>query len=494
MSEALKSSQGAVWIQETPGKEPVYIGCIDVDALAESRGDQTLINCHDGRGGYVVVGSTGGPPEAVTTSLTALEFPESDVLDSLIDGNCMVNVYLMQRKCGRAEVFDNYVRGKIMHHTKLTNVGNENVVMREEDNAATRKLDLSAWNPVYRVRPVTVSRQTTASIVDWNDISFCNDAICAGECGVAGQAGSVGFAVGDVNAGVVSDVYTTTNAGTTWTVAAAMPFGAAQNAMSSVCFQIDRDSTRWLVARGTLAATALAVAYSDDAAATAWNSVTVGALVTEAAVGPQSLCAIDARHIWLATDGAGAAGNMYFSSDGGLSWTLQGASSVGGTSINCVHFSDFDNGYAGGAGDVIIKTTDGGTTWTAVAATGTGDAINTIWVFNQYRVIVGTATGHLFQSWDGGLTWTQGTFTGSAAGIVKCIEFAPGNDLVGYMAHTRAATHGDIHRTIDGGYSWERLDTITNVGINSVKVINPNLAHAVGEDVGATALALIVSG
>ena len=105
---------------------------------------------------------------------------------------------------------------------------------------------------------------------------------------------------------------------------------------------------------------------------------------------------------------------------------------------------------------------------------------------------VGDNGGELYFTTDAGVTWTRRTgWTGDGTGEIKGIEFA--NDLVGYMLHDDATPSGTVLLTINGGYSWRALSTPTNAGLNSLYVCGPNLAYAVGEPQGGTAVILKIA-
>jgi hypothetical protein len=56
MANTMKASNGGLFIQYKPGGEPLYIGCVDVDAITAPKGDSTPINCHgDGEGEFVTM-------------------------------------------------------------------------------------------------------------------------------------------------------------------------------------------------------------------------------------------------------------------------------------------------------------------------------------------------------------------------------------------------------------------------------------------------------
>jgi photosystem II stability/assembly factor-like uncharacterized protein len=231
------------------------------------------------------------------------------------------------------------------------------------------------------------------------------------------------------------------------------------------------------------------IAYSDDGGAT-WTLVTVGATNGEAVTGPHGLFYFDAQAIWLATN----QGNVYKSEDGGLSWDLQDSiTASAGNPLNSIRFSDYSNGYAVGDAGTIIRTLDGGETWSdSPDDPSSGADLLCCWVFSKYRLIVGDDAGYLWQSWDAGETWESPTFTGVGTGEVKDVAFA--NDYEGFMLHDTAAPIGWMHKTFDGGHTWERLSTPTNTGMNALHVCSGMLAYAVGEVYGGTGVILKASG
>lgn len=490
----LTTKNGALWIQLQAGKASEYFACGDLDAISEPAGDVGLIMCRDANGKYKTVGRTQAAPGAVTTSLSALVYPDADILDHI--KNCPVNIFALQRDCGVANVFANYLRGEILSNALVTTRSMENILRNTEDEVKTlRKLDFSADNPVIRVRKVDANRQSIAETTSLNDIAFCNDEQCAGACGSAKDLGESGVTVGNAPAGSPTskaDVWWTEDSGALWQNTlggAGHPFLVAEDVLSVVCFQVDRLVTRWLVARESTAAAA-AVAYSDDGGDT-WTSVTVGAILTEGAAWNGALFALDLQHIWFAT----SEGNVYFSADGGLTWELQdSATASAGKPLNCIKFADFQNGYAVGDDDTIIHTTDGGDTWSAITSpTDATDDLLSLHVFSQYRLIFGDDTGDIWQSWDEGVNWEAKAYSGQAAtDQINDMMFV--NDLTGFMVQNTNAPVGYVHRSKDGGHTWERLDTPTNAGLNAIWVCDQNLAYAVGSAQGGTSVVLKISG
>jgi len=492
----LKASNGGMWIQYTPGHEPIYVGCVDVEAITAPKGDSTPIMCHgEGEGEFVALGQSYAAPGNVTTTVKALVNLEKDVLDDW-EGQ-LLNVYFMQfAKCDKRGIFTNYPKGLAMLQARITSDDDENVVMREGDDATTRSLAISAPPPKIRFRPVVVTRQTAAFAAAFNDIFFDPLLRNAGACGSYRAGCTDGFIACDPIGGATADMLRTADSGITW-AATVDPFAAALAIMSGVRFDVDYGVKRTLVVRGTLAATPAACNYSDDDGAT-WQAaeVPIGATVTEAALTGASLFALDRSHIFFCTDGGAGGGKIYKSDNGGEagSWTeIVVAALVGANNLFAIKFADHDVGLCVGAAGIIILTVDSGVNWALVADPSGGSDIVSCDIFNRYRFIVGTDDGEMWQTWDGGATWTECVFRGNgvAADTVKDIVHA--NDVALYMVHNATGV-GHVHRSKDGGFNWERLDTPANAGLNAMYCCGTNSAWAVGEISAVNGVVLRVLG
>ena len=157
-----------------------------------------------------------------------------------------------------------------------------------------------------------------------------------------------------------------------------------------------------------------------------------------------------------------------------------------------VHFADDKYGVAVAAAGVVAVTSDGGETWRAGSVVTGTPVLNCVYVFNDKRVQVGTATGLLYQSTNFGVTWTGVTgWVGSGIGQVRDIDYI--NDFVGFIAHNTAAPLGTVLRTIDGGANWAALTTPVNSGLNAVKALTENSCFAGGEANAGKALLLKVT-
>jgi photosystem II stability/assembly factor-like uncharacterized protein len=487
---------GALWLQiNGPNTRPVYAGCQTVDDVEAPEGDVELIRCFDPSGRlWKTVGQTQAPPDPVTTTITGLMFKTASVVAML---RCPAVIYLLQM-CGegvRKDIFQNYDRGIALNVARKTNTTFSNIVHREEDNPSERGVDISANPPAFEFFNLgsAVSRQSTTETQALNDISICGAEQCAGVCGIEAHELCSGLvAAGDTLAGSPADsaeVIVTTDKGTTWTATATDPFIVGEDVSDVECFQLDKDTDRIIVARGTTdAANPAEIAYSDDSGAT-WTTVNVGAVNGQFAPDNDSLFVLDRNNIWMSTND----GYVYKSEDAGESWTAQESGVITANAINCVNFADANVGFFAGDSNIIAKTNDGGQTWSAVTAPAAQAGINIISLEWSGRWWIGyETTGELWYSEDEGTTWLQRTYDGGASQVsIPKIDFI--TELHGFMVANTAAPVGTIYHTVDGGYIWQPLTTTTNAGLNSIVACDLNLAYAVGEASGGTAVILKVN-
>jgi photosystem II stability/assembly factor-like uncharacterized protein len=296
-------------------------------------------------------------------------------------------------------------------------------------------------------------------------------------------------------------VICTSDGGGTWAATTADPFAGGEDIASIACFYVGADTVRHVVARGTAdLANPAEIAYSDDGGVN-WTNVDMTLTPGGAAapngqygVGGGALFAIDQYHIWFCTTG----GYIYFSDDGAVTWTAQEQAGITAGNYNHVHFADENNGFCVGDTNIIARTADGGTTWAAVAGPGDEAANNAQCVGRNTDTNIWwvgfDGNTRLYYTTDDGANWTLRAFTGSgvAGGEVADISFY--NDLCGWMLSNTSGIVGTVHRTRDGGYTWEAVTTPTNAGLNAIWPCSCNLAFAVGEAQGGTAVILKISG
>ena len=477
---ALVTRQGALWVQPDGPNSPVYfLGCHDLGDISEKAGSIELLRCMDKRGGWRVVGSTQGPPDAVTTSIENMTFAVRDWLEKL---SCEFTLFAMYRVGGEPDIFTNYVRALVLNNARVTNLTDKGIVHHETETGGTQARDIEAWPPVIRTGTLTARRQTTSETLALNDVFTYSPLDCEDRV----KPGDKAIAVADSSA-YTGNVLQTLDAGVAWAALAADPFGVGLNIVSAVAFPISDTVVRLLVAKAAPGGGQGAVAYSDDNGAT-WTIVNIGgATAGHGALDSGALFALDQGHVWLAS----ALGYIYFSSDGGVTWTAQTSGALTVENILSVSFADENYGMAGAEDDVLLFTSDGGSTWELTSAvTGSGDDITTIAPSGDFWW-AGTSGGELYYTRDEGTTWTLRSFSGTGVGNIADLAWA--NELIGYAIHNTAAPVGEILVTINGGYSWKAITTPTNAGLNALSIADDNTVYVVGEVQGGTAVIIKVS-
>lgn len=475
----------SVYIQFQYGKQLFYLGeCVDLDSIPNPRlGGIDLIQCRNRSGrGFKTLGKKYTPPGNIEVTLTEMS---SDAISWLERVQCPFNLYALQRTCGDAGVPGNWVKGAIVEQMEITQDNLNQLAHHLDENENQHEWTLVGIPPRVDVREVTASKEAVTETENALCLDNCAVLYCDDDCGAYTLPSDNWYVGTALDGAATSNVQHSHDGGTTWAATAADPFAISESIISIACFEIGAGVSRQFAVRSASApaGTALEGAYSDDDGAT-WTVVTIGSTVNEAATGPKCLCVIDQYHLWLGTD----AGNIYFSSDGGVTWAVQGTS-TGAADVNFIDFADEDNGIAGCDGDVIMLTIDGGVHWTAGTATGSGADLLSGHCFNANRFIVGTSSVaglSLYQTWNGSTTWTRVNFTGYLLERVQDMDFW--NDSCGFMITNTAGPVGSLHRTIDGGYSWKEITIPANLGLNAIKLCGLNEGIYVGEvDAGGNA-------
>jgi len=176
------------------------------------------------------------------------------------------------------------------------------------------------------------------------------------------------------------------------------------------------------------------------------------------------IIAIDANTAWIPTwfNGGPGVQGIYYTSNGGASWTRQTTAIFDvnlGAFPDCIHFWDANHGWC--LGDPtdgyfeIYTTTDGGTTWARVPSANIPAPLANEWgVVGYYSVVgdniwFGTNVGRVYHSTDRGQTWTAAQTTLSA--YIKPV-FKDANN--GLAIDLNTAAIAELSETSDGGATW----------------------------------------
>lgn len=480
----LMSGMGSLWVQpDGPNTEPIPLGCHMVGDIDVPLGDKTVVSRRDpsGPSRYQTVKIyRSGEPGAITFPITTDVMSVMDVLETL---DCDSPLYIAMSSCGRMDVWGNYDRLFIFHNTGKTAEAYANMVSKssDEETPAEQTFTMAA-EALYKASKLVMSTLDTTHTDGLKDVYSCQAAQCAGSCGVAKSQCDELFAVGGALSGSPTDVANiiyTEDAGENFAAMAVNPFVAGEDIASGVCFEMGRNVTRYLVIRGTTdAGNPAEVAYSDDLGAT-WATVNLGTPNGEYGYGPQSLFAFDMRHIWCCTTG----GYIFFSSDGGVTWTPQSEGVLTANDLHAIKFYNKSLGYCVGAANTILKTEDAGSSWSLLTgpAAQAGVAANAVHPSTEHIVWVGYADSDLYFSMDAGDSWAERSY-GQTTGAISDID--GNNPYCLFLIHNTAGPVGTVYYTRNGGFDWEAVAAVTNSGLNAIQACGSNLAFVVGEPQG----------
>jgi photosystem II stability/assembly factor-like uncharacterized protein len=384
-------------------------------------------------------------------SLSGLLFRSRSWLEKL---TCSFSVYVLQRDCGRADIFDNYVRGFILTNVRPGDRGYGNLAAWGADNPSGVGVSLEAYPPLVELEPLSSGRQTTTTVNHLRDVALNTDTDC-GDCVDPVEPGTIGMVVGESSPiPLYAATQYTLDGGKTWVNTATHPSLAGISLAAVEQFRVGTSTRRFLVAEyGDGAGVAQGhVAYTDNCGAT-WTAVHIGGAEGHGATLSAGLFALDEQHIWLAAPD----GHIYSSEDGAVTWTAREEGVITGTNYYCVHFDpSAQYGVCAGVGDHVAVSVDEGMTWTVGTNTGTGDSIYCCTMFDSRHAWVGTSTGRLFYSNDGCATWQERTgWPGCGTGQIRVLKWA--NRHVGYMVLNIGGVGHALLKTVDGGYTWAEM-------------------------------------
>lgn len=477
MSENFLAGQASIWVQpDGPNTKPLYLGCHGVGDVTEPKGDKTLLYCPDPAqvGKYKIKNSFRGAPGAVTTTIDTDLRKTADYLEQL--GLCGVPVYVHKVLSGRRDTFTNFGRTFIFYPAEVTSQSLSALAARKPDDEGEsgQSFDMSA-DELIRGFNLQASRISVLATGDVTGIAVCGEERCEGVSTQAQKPNDYIYLATKPLAGSATkkaDVLYSEK-GSAFAATAGDPFANAAAIQGIVCFRIDVNTIRVIVARGTTDAGPLDIAYSDDKGVT-WTSVAVGSTNAEFVANGHALFAFDRYHIWVGSN----LGRIYFSEDGGETWRVQENAALSATAIQAISFVDPDAGFTLYAGGEVAKTSNGSNedaVWSLATAVGVAGQTDFEAVTPFFLWAVGS--NGRYYSHDGAVTWSKRDSIATAA-----IDFS--GPLVSVTAGSAASAL--IKETVNGGYDWTSLPVITNGGFLDVLLVTPSLGYVAGKTSGGT--------
>ena len=137
--------------------------------------------------------------------------------------------------------------------------------------------------------------------------------------------------------------------------------------------------------------------------------------------------------------------------------------------INDIHFSSIDTGYAVGQQATILKTVNAGQQWISLSVPTSADLKSVYFKNNLDGFVVGQNS--MLHTQDGGINWS--TITISPTVVLNDIYFVDAQ--IGFAA----ANAGILLKTTDGGFNWQLINTPATDDISSIQFPHPDTGYAV---------------
>lgn len=213
-------------------------------------------------------------------------------------------------------------------------------------------------------------------------------------------------------------------------------------------------------------------AYSSGRLAKSTDFGTTWIPITHSAIGSSvySIYFVDENNGWIGTASSG----ILYTSDGGINWTQQIASS---NTIYDVLFSSSLIGFAVDSKGKIYSTTNGGTNWVTYQ-TPSKRALRAIAIEGNNVYVVGDA-GSMYRSTDIGINWEEKfTYIGQALEFQRRVIFV--NQNVGFIcggSSSSADSLGYVLKTTDGGETWTQLPYNFKTQLYAIAAPNENVIY-----------------
>lgn len=175
-----------------------------------------------------------------------------------------------------------------------------------------------------------------------------------------------------------------------------------------------------------------------------------------------SLDVVNSRVAWA----AGRDSLLLRTTDAGRTWERRSVP-LGITWAEAIAFVDSASGYAATPLGVYV-TRDAGANWTLSGEQDPASDISLVGQRGAYAIVYGS----LFRTRDGGVTWTEATNPVLVSRMVNFVD-----DSVGWVADL-----GTIHRTVDGGSSWESRGQVPGYPMINMRFSDSSAGWAVNSE------------
>lgn len=468
-TEQIERYEANLFVMTDPANEFEFLTCTGIGNVTIPKGARTILYKQDLRhsGKLIASGAIQGVADFVTASITR---PLESVSNWLHEISCPFNARINWACRATRTVLSNYQLAALLFDAAFTTGAIETPGAGEGDNArinTTGELSATRFTYVYSLAGEKLVLTSTTDIYSLAVVP----SECASKCGDKVGLGEDFWAGLEYTAYTLGYLLHFTDYGATVTVPAWHPFSVGGD-ISSIVIVDAQNGYRVIVSDGTALAGPAEISYSDDQGATG-TDVVVG-LVNAQTI--QMLKKDIRGRVWAAA----SAGDIYVSSDNGVTWTKMD----GGVSTEDLYdivFYDEYTGYAIGNANTFLYTTNGGTTWVAGTGPSAGDNLVSCDVNYAGHLYVTNDDAELWRTTDGGDTWELML---NLVGTMPQIRFDEDFRFFGYLASNTAAPVGTVYRSEDAGNTWAAIGVpatdYANTGIHCVAMADPNFLYAGG--------------
>lgn len=465
-----------------PARTPEYFACFRAQAVSQSFGEITDIECPDPvrPGKFVKIGQFQGAEDRATVTLEGrLALDLRSTFLRMAKKSCPIDVQVHFGDCENLSDHNTFKKILYLHNARLSAYNTEDLGSLSSGDTASvnESVDVSA-EEIFDIVPNNwASRGGDLVTTEVVDVTICDDVSC-GDCGDASGGCNKIFAItlqAGGSPGTPPDVVYSLDGGITWFAHDIDSMSAAEDPDEVACL------------KGFLVVVSQDSGSAHYAALDEFDEFGTDPDFTEVSTGFEAggePRAIDALNTVAYIAGAG--GRIYKMTNPADGVEVLEDGSLTASPLNAIDALNERMIVAVGNAGVILYSNDGATfNLLTTSPVGVGVNLNAVAVKSKEEWWVGSSAGRLYYTLDAGQHWTEKVFPGSGSGIVYAIEIQ--NDSIIHLAHTTAAALGRVLTSFNGGYDWEVMpfgsalmpDNDRLVALAACRV-DPELVVAVG--------------
>jgi len=468
-----------------PENEPVFYSCYRAQALSQSFGDVTDIECPDPTrpGKYVTVGQfQSGEERAEITLEGRYAIDIRSTLLRLARAACPVDSQVHFGDCEDLSDHNSFKKILFLENSLLSAYNTEDLGSLSDDDTSevNESVDLSA-DEVYDIIAATwVSKAGDLVTNEVIDVAICDEVSCGGDCGDPSMGCNRIFAISiqaGGSPGTPPDVIYSVDGGTDWYADDIDTLGAAEDPSAVDCL------------KGYLVVVSNDNGYAHYCLLTEFDEFGTDPAFTEVQTGfvaggePNDIVATDTQAFIV-----GDAGYIYNMATPPNGVTVLDAGTLTISNLLAVDALSDSFAVAVGADGVILFTEDG-SSWQLLTTppVGVGVDITAVAIKSKQEWWIGTDAGDLYYTLNAGLNWTEKAFPGSGATVDVITDIKIQTDSIMHVSFYTTTPDGRVVTSFNGGYDFVAMPLGTavfpaNDQINALAVckVDPELVVAVG--------------